>query len=97
VKMSSNLYFNCAAKPVTFAGMDLKAWQAKGRDAGSIIADPQFVDPEKFDFSFRKGASAASKIGFKPFDYSKAGVYGDAKWVKLAKSLPTPPVIPAKK
>jgi hypothetical protein len=97
VKMSSNLYFNCAAKPVTFAGMDLKAWQAKGHDGGSIIADPQFVDPDKFDFNFRKGASTAEKIGFKPFDYAKAGVYGDPEWVKLAKSLPTPPVIPAKK
>jgi hypothetical protein len=24
------------------------------------------------------------KIGFKPFDYSQAGVYGDEKWKKLA-------------
>ncbi len=97
VKMSSNLYFNCAAKPVTFAGMDLKTWQAKGRDGGSIIADPQFADPDKFDFTFRKGATAAARIGFKPFDYAKAGVYGSADWVKLAKELPTPPVVPVRK
>ncbi|MDP6635544.1 MAG: right-handed parallel beta-helix repeat-containing protein [Phycisphaerae bacterium] len=97
VKMSDNLYFNCAGKPVTFAGMDLKAWQAKGRDRGSIIADPQFVDPDKFNFYLRKGASTAAKIGFKPFDYSKAGVYGTDDWAKLARELPNPPVIPEKR
>lgn len=97
VKMSNNLYFNCAGKPVTFAGMDMKAWQAKGHDAGSVIADPQFVDPSKFDFHLRKDASAATAVGFKPFDYAQAGVYGSPDWKKLAKSLPTPAVIPAKK
>jgi len=97
VEMSNNLYFNCAEKPVTFAGMDLKAWQARGHDAGSIIADPQFVDPDKFNFHFRKGASAAAKIGFKPFDYTKAGVYGSEDWVKLPRQLPCPAVVPADK
>jgi hypothetical protein len=97
VEMSNNLYFNCAAKPVTFAGMDLKAWQGRKRDAGSIIADPQFVDPDNFNFNFRKGAASAAKIGFKPFDYSKAGVYGSAEWMKLAKELPSPPVRPVEK
>jgi hypothetical protein len=97
VKMSKNLYFNCAGKPVTFPGGGLKAWQARGHDAGSIIADPQFVDPDKFDFHFRKGASAAAKIGFKPFDYTKAGVYGSDNWTKLARELPCPAVVPADK
>jgi hypothetical protein len=96
VKMANNLYFNCSGKPVTFAGMNLKDWQAKGHDAGSIIADPQFVAPDKFDFTFKKGSSQAAAIGFKPFDYTKAGVYGASDWVKLAKKLPTPPVIPKK-
>ena len=97
VEMSNNLYFNCAGKPVTFAGMDLKAWQKRARDAGSIIADPQFVDPDKYNFNFRKGASTAAKIGFKPFDYAKAGVYGATDWTKLPRQLPCPPVIPADK
>ena len=97
VEMSNNLYYNCAGKPVTFPGGDLKAWQAGGHDAGSIIADPQFVDPDKYNFNFRKGASTAAKIGFKPFDYTKAGVYGPSGWVKLAQKLPTPAVIPAEK
>jgi len=93
VEMSDNLYFNCAGKPVTFAGMDLDAWKKRGHDAGSIIADPQFVDPDKYNFKFRKGASNAAKIGFKPFDYSQAGVYGPTAWTKLPPALPCPPVI----
>jgi len=97
VEMSNNLYYNCAGKGVTFPGGDLKAWQGRGHDAGSIIADPQFVDPDKFNFNFRKGASTAAKIGFKPFDYTKAGVYGPSDWVKLAQKLPTPAVIPVEK
>ncbi|HJM62392.1 MAG: right-handed parallel beta-helix repeat-containing protein [Roseibacillus sp.] len=95
VEMSNNLYFNCTDKPVTFAGKDLEAWQEGGHDAGSMIADPQFVDPDKFNFRFRKGASTAEKIDFKPFDYTKAGVYGSAEWTRLARELPTPAVIPA--
>ena len=97
VEMASNLYFNCAGKPVTFPGGDLKAWQGKGHDAGSIIADPQFVDPDKYNFNFSKGASTAAKIGFTPFDYTKAGVYGSDDWTKLARGLPCPAVIPAAK
>ena len=97
VKMSKNLYFNCDGKPVTFPGGDLKAWQAAGHDIGSIIADPQFVDPDNFNFNFRKGASDAAKIGFKPFDYTKAGVYGSTAWVRLARDLPCPTVMPAEK
>jgi len=96
VKMENNCYFNAAGGDVKFAGMDLKAWQARGHDAGSIIADPGFVDPDKLDFRL-KDNSPALKTGFKPFDYTKAGVYGSDAWVKLARELPCPPVVPAGK
>ena len=58
-------------------------WKKMGRDQHSIIADPLFVNPQQFDFRF-KNASVAKKIGFKPFDYSKAGVYGSDAWMKKA-------------
>jgi len=41
-------------------------------DIHSIIADPEFVDPERGDFRLRP-SSPAGKIGFKPIDLSEAG------------------------
>ena len=81
--MESNLYYDTTGAPVSFDGMTLAQWQASGKDAGSIVADPKFVDPSHFDFRLQPG-SPAEKIGFRPFDFSKAGVYGDPKWVKAA-------------
>ena len=36
-----------------------------------------------FDFRF-KSTKVTKKIGFKPFDYSRAGVYGDQVWKEKA-------------
>ena len=43
-----------------------------GQDQHSIVADPLFVAPEKDDFRLKENSPALA-IGFKPFDYSKAG------------------------
>jgi hypothetical protein len=62
-------------------------WQKMGKDRNSIVADPLFIDPQNLDFRFRN-TRVARKIGFTPFDYSKAGVYGDPEWINLAKLDP---------
>jgi len=104
VRMANNIYWS-AGPLVEFVGMTLDQWQAMGRDANSVVADPGFVDPAHFDFRL-KSEALVRKMGFQPFDYSKAGVYGVAEWVKLATdvrypsfaSLPAPaPPPPPKK
>jgi hypothetical protein len=80
----NNCFWDTRSKNPKFHGdLSFKDWQKTGRDQHSIIANPLFVNPEKFDFRF-KNTSVAKKIGFKPFDYSKAGVYGNDKWIKKA-------------
>ncbi len=91
VVVNNNLYWNTAGEPVTFIGMSLADWQKIGKDKTSLIADPKFKAPEKYDFTLAAN-SPALKLGFKPFDYSKAGVYGDTAWVKLASSVNYPTV-----
>jgi parallel beta-helix repeat protein len=58
-----------AKNPVT----NLKQWQAQGHDQGSIVADPNFVAPDKFDFTLKPG-SPALKMGFKPIDLTGVGI-----------------------
>ncbi len=90
-QLASNLYWNTAGPVVFLHKTDKAAWQAKGKEAGSIVADPLFVDAEHFDFHLKPG-SPAEKIGFKPFDYSKAGVYGHQDWIDLADNVKYPQV-----
>ena len=86
-----NLYFDASGAPVTFEGRTLAEWQALGKEPGSLIADPKFVDPEKDDFRLRPD-SPAVKIGFVPFDAARAGVYGDAAW-RAAAAAPKYPAV----
>ena len=69
--------------------IDLRQWQAKGKDAGSMVADPLFMSPTQYDFEL-KASSPATDVGFIPVDFSKAGVYGDAAWIQLAKGATVP-------
>jgi hypothetical protein len=88
-KLDYNVYWNAAGQPVAFfGGMDLKTWREKRKqDEHSVVADPRFVDPEKGDFHL-KPDSPAVKLGFKPFDYTKAGRTSPPK---LTKDLPPVP------
>jgi hypothetical protein len=78
-----NCYWDTRTKDIRFADSSFSDWQKAGKDQHSIIADPMFVNPAGYDFHF-KNLSAAKKIRFTTFDYSKAGVYGEEEWKKLA-------------
>ncbi len=91
IKMDNNCY--CAVgSDVSFIGKSPPDWiKETGHDKNSIIVDSLFVDAEKFDFRLKPN-SPALKIGFAPFDYSKAGVYGDPAWINKAKNATFPPL-----
>ncbi|MBW7990871.1 MAG: right-handed parallel beta-helix repeat-containing protein [Planctomycetes bacterium] len=91
VKMRDNCYWNTSGKQIKPAGMTMQQWQDSGHDTDTIIADPLFVDAENFDFRLKPN-SPALNIGFKPFDYTKAGVYGPPAWIKKANDVTFPPL-----
>ena len=84
--MDYNIYWNTGGKTYDFNGNSFENWQQSGHDVNSFIINPNFNDAPDFDFTF-KNRKNIQKINFKPFDYSKAGVYGDKEWIKKA-SLP---------
>ncbi|MBC8871235.1 MAG: right-handed parallel beta-helix repeat-containing protein [Planctomycetes bacterium] len=87
----NNCFWNAAGQEVDFVGKSLDEWQAAGHEQGSIIADPKFKDPQQCDFHIAPD-SPALKIGFKPFDYTQAGVCGDPAWIGKANEVTYPPL-----
>ena len=83
--MDNNLYWNTSGDNYEFEGESFQKWKEKtGHDSHSIIADPYFKDPASYDFTLQKQKNTR-RIKFKPFDYGKAGVYGDVRWKEKAK------------
>jgi len=87
----ANLYYNFAGQPLMFAGKSFAEWQASGQDAGSVDADPLFVDPERGDYRLKPGSPALA-LGFKPFDAGLAGLIKEYQDVAVPVQVTTPPV-----
>lgn len=91
LNMDNNCYW-ALGSDVSFIGKSPPDWiKETGHDKKSIIADPLFVDAKNYDFHLKPN-SPALKIGFKPFDYTKAGVYGDPDWINKANEVTYPPL-----
>ena len=67
-----NLFFSPQAdlsmEPVFPGGVNLSTWRVSSpletMDVHSIVADPQFVDPERGNFSLRNDSPALKELGF---------------------------------
>ncbi|MBT4818743.1 MAG: right-handed parallel beta-helix repeat-containing protein [Lentisphaerae bacterium] len=89
-----NLYWDAAGEPVKWGAQSLEQWREETkRDLGSVVADPQFANAEKGDFSIPPG-SPAHKLGFVPIDMSKVGLYGDSQWTSLPSQAEVMPMEP---
>jgi len=89
VALSRNLYWHAGGGPIDFDGLSFEEWQALGKDEGSRIADPLFVDAAADDFRLRDDSPALA-LGFEPFDSSRAGLYGEVEWTSRAAALELP-------
>jgi hypothetical protein len=57
-------------------------WRATGQDAGTLVADPRFVDPAHDDYRLRPDSPAIA-LGFTPLPTEEAGLYNNpqrASW-----------------
>lgn len=87
VVMDRNMYWDLRPDTIKFSGRTFEQWKKIPRDVNSIVADPMFRDAANLDFTIRN-KKAIKKIGFTPFNYSKAGVYGSELWIERAKLDP---------
>ncbi len=82
--VDNNAYWRAGGEPVKFNDYTFAQWKnATGRDKHSILSDPQFLNDGASLF-MPENKSLMRKIGFKPFDSSLAGVYGNSDWVEKA-------------
>ena len=70
---ANNLWYDARGKDkALFDKLNWDAWVASGKETGGAYGDPLFADPQHFDFTLKPN-SPALKLGFKPFDSSRAG------------------------
>lgn len=74
-----NLYFRSGTFGDAFRLERLRAGTPVARDAHSLVQDPGFRDPSRGDFTL-EAKSPARELGFVPFAYEEAGVYGPSEW-----------------
>ena len=89
-KWDHNLYWRTDGEPLLFYGDEFDAWQAKGMDRHGLVADPRFVDPDRFDFRLQPDSPALA-LGFRPIDTSTVGLQGPPEWVALPRKAKFPP------
>jgi hypothetical protein len=87
LRFDNNLYLRVDGSELRFGSDTLQAWQAKGYDTHSRLADPLFESPETGDFRLKPNSPALT-LGFQPFDVSSAGARRETG--RKSPSLPEP-------
>ena len=64
-KFNKNLYWKDEQGEIKFGDYSWEEWRNKGMDKNSLILDPLFINPKKYNFNLEKN-SPAFKLGFKP-------------------------------
>jgi hypothetical protein len=86
--MGGNVYFDTRAganpEDMKLAGASWQQWQKRGHDLNSVVADPLFETPDKFDFRL-KPESPAVRLGFRPIALSEVGVRKEAEQASNSK------------
>jgi len=72
LRFDHNLYWREDGDELRFGNDAFAAWQAKGQDTHSRVADPRFVNPQAGDFRLAPD-SPARALGFQPFDLTGVG------------------------
>ncbi len=73
-----------------------QSWQALGRDANSLVADPRFVNPQGDDYRLQP-ASPALKLGFTPLPLAEMGLVASperASWPVVEPPITREPLLP---
>jgi len=71
-KLDSNLYYRSDKEEIKFKDRTFREWKNSGQDVHSLITDPLFCNPDKFDFDLKEN-SPAFKLGFQPIDMTNVG------------------------
>ncbi|HPC15151.1 MAG TPA: right-handed parallel beta-helix repeat-containing protein [Candidatus Hydrogenedentes bacterium] len=86
-----NCYWDTGGHVMDFGGGTFEEWQMRGRDMYSAVADPLFEDPASGNFRL-KPESPALALGFRPFDYTLAGLYGEPEWTSRPGAIQRAPL-----
>ena len=87
VDMDYNCYYDETLTGNAYCGKTFAEWK-KRKEPHSVCESPMFRNPAQGDFTFTS-LRTAKAIGFKPFDTSQAGVYGDDVWRDKASMSPS--------
>ena len=92
-QIDNNLYWQIDGSPPSFPGnLSFAKWQERGHDVHSLIADPQFLAPDRYDFRLPED-SPARQLGFVPIDIQAAGLTGTDLWTSLPAQVQRPPFV----